>query len=271
MPAAFLWLNNAGMSRTSNKVFFDNGHGQKLAGILDAPADTPLFYGIFGPCFTCPKETHAAAKTCRALAEDGVAMLRFDVTGVGASEGHTENTNFTTRLNDLRAAYAFLADNYAAPKLLIGHSISGTAALSAVHDMPDIQVMATIGSPADPSAIIEKFRRLNDIEEDAHGATLNVLGTHHRFGKGFVENMLSQSTADDTTKIDRKLFVFHAPHDAIVHFDNAHKITSRAPEGAGAELITLDEEATHLFENRKEDALFVAETLMQWCRMHLQP
>jgi len=271
LPAAFLCLNNAGMGRTSNKVFFDNGHGQKLAGILDAPSEMPLFYGIFGPCFTCPKETHAAAKTCRALAEDGVAMLRFDVTGVGGSEGLAENTNFTTRLDDFRATYAFLSENYAAPKMLIGHSISGTAALSAVHDMPDIQVMATIGSPADPAAIIDKFRRLNDIEEDAEGATLNVLGTKHRFGKGFVENMLAQETATDTARMDRKLFVFHAPHDAIVHFDNAHKIISRAPQTANAELITLDEEATHLFENRSEDALFVAETLMQWCRMHLKP
>lgn len=258
------------MKRTSTKVFFDNGRGQKLAGILDAPVEKPLFYGVFGPCFTCPKETHAAAKTCRALAEDGVAMLRFDVTGVGGSEGHAPDTDFTSRIQDIIAAAQYLAAAYEAPKIMIGHSISGTAALSAVKSLPDIQLLATIGSPSDPSAIIEKFRRNGDIEETADGATINVLGTPHHFGKGFVENMLSQSVAADTADLVCKLFVFHAPHDSIVHAGNADIIVSRAGSAAEAEKIILDEEATHLFENRNDDAVFVAETIMQWCRMHLK-
>jgi putative redox protein len=258
------------MKRTSTKVFFDNGRGQKLAGILDAPTEKPLFYGVFGPCFTCPKETHAAAKTCRALADDGVAMLRFDVTGVGGSEGHAPDTNFTTRVNDLIAAAHFLATEYESPKIMIGHSISGTAALSAVQSLPDIQLLATIGSPSDPTAIIEKFRRNGDIDETAGGATINVLGTPHQFGKGFVENMLGQNVAEDTADLACKLFVFHAPHDSIVHASNADIISSRASAAAAAEKIILDEEATHLFENRNDDAVFVAETIMQWCRMHLR-
>ena len=257
------------MGRTSTKVFFDNGRGQKLAGILDAPTETPLFYGVFGPCFTCPKETHAAAKTCRALAEDGVAMLRFDVTGVGGSEGHAPDTDFSSRVQDIIAAANFLATEYAAPKILIGHSISGTAALAAAQSLPDIQLLATIGSPSDPTAIIEKFRRNGDIEETAEGATINVLGTPHHFGKGFVENMLGQNVAEDTASLDCKLMVFHAPHDSIVHVSNADVITSRAGTAADAEKIILSDEATHLFENRNDDALFVAETIMQWCRMHL--
>lgn len=258
------------MGRTSTKVFFDNGKGQKLAGILDAPSDTPAFYGIFGPCFTCPKETHAAAKTCRALAENGVAMLRFDVTGVGGSEGSAPDTNFTTRLEDIQAAAKFLADTYAVPKILIGHSISGTAALSAVKHLPTIQLLATIGSPSDPTAIIEKFRRNGDIEETESGATINVLGTPHHFGQGFVENMLGQNVAEDTAALACKLLVFHAPHDSIVHYSNAGVIVDRASAQSDAELVTLSDEATHLFENRNDDALFVAETIMQWCRMHLK-
>jgi len=257
------------MKRTSTKVFFDNGRGQKLAGILDAPVETPLFYGIFGPCFTCPKETHAAAKTCRALAENGVAMLRFDVTGVGGSEGRAFDTDFTGRVQDILAAARYLAAEYDAPKIIIGHSISGTAALSAVKSLPDIRLLATIGSPSDPAAVIEKFRRNGDIEETAEGATVNVLGTPHRFGKGFVENMLSQNVAADTAALDCKLLVFHAPHDSIVHAGNADVIVSRASAAAEAEKILLDDDATHLFENRNDDAVFVAETILQWCRLHL--
>lgn len=258
------------MGRTSTKVFFDNGRGQKLAGILDAPAEAPAFYGIFGPCFTCPKETHAAAKTCRALAEDGVGMLRFDVTGVGGSEGHAPDTTFTTRVADIQAAATFLSTHYAAPKILIGHSISGTAALSAVKDLPDIQLLATIGSPSDPTAVIEKFRRQGHIEETENGATINVLGTPHHFGKGFMENMLRQNVAEDTATLSCKLLVFHAPHDKIVHYSNARVIVDRASDDSVAELVTLSDDATHLFENRNDDALFVAETIMQWCRTHLK-
>jgi len=269
LPAAFYFLYNPRMStRTSTKVTFQNGRGQRLAGILDAPAQTPLFYGLFGPCFTCPKETHAAAKVCRALAEDGVAMLRFDVAGVGGSEGRAADTDFTTRIGDMRAAYDFLAQEYAAPKILIGHSISGTAALSAVRHMPAIGLVATIGSPSDPAAVIAKFRRNGDIDETPEGATINVLGTPHHFGPHFVPDMLSQPVIEDTAVLDRKLMVFHAPHDRIVSYDNAETIVARAP-AADAELIRLDDDATHLFENRAEDALFVAETLMLWCRRHL--
>lgn len=255
-------------TRTSTKVSFPNGRGHSLAGILDAPAGKPLFYGIFGPCFTCPKETHAAAKVCRALAEDGVSMLRFDVTGVGGSEGRAADTDFTTRIGDMRAACDFLSQEYAAPKILIGHSISGTAALSATRHMPDIKLVATIGSPSDPAAVIAKFRRNGDIEETPEGATINVLGTPHHFGPHFVPDMLSQSVIEDTAALDRKLMVFHAPHDRIVSYDNAETIVSRA-KNADAELIRLDDDATHLFENRSDDALFVAETLMLWCRRHL--
>lgn len=255
-------------TRTSTKVSFPNGRGQMLAAILDAPAQTPLFYGLFGPCFTCPKETHAAAKVCRALAEDGVAMLRFDVTGVGGSEGRAVDTDFTSRIGDMRAAYDFMAAHYAAPKIMIGHSISGTAALSAAAHMPDVGLIATIGSPSDPAAVIAKFRRNGDITESAEGATINVLGTPHHFGPHFVQDMLSQTVAEDTAALRRKLMVFHAPHDRIVSFENAETITARA-ENAQAELIRLDDDATHLFENRADDALFVAETIMLWCRQHL--
>lgn len=256
------------MSRISTKITFPNGRGQNLAAILDAPQGTPLFYGLFGPCFTCPKETHAAAKVCRALAEAGVAMLRYDVTGVGGSEGKEIDTNFTTRIEDMRAAYDYMAQNLAAPRLVIGHSISGTTALSAVKYMPEIALVATIGSPCDPQAIIEKFRRNGDITESDAGAVVNVLGTPHHFGPHFVPDMLSQQVAEDTAQLTAKLMVFHAPNDRIVSIDNADIIAARATQAA-AEVFRLDDAATHLFENRADDALEVAQTILDWCRYHL--
>ncbi len=258
------------MSRTSIKYKFDNGRGQKLAGIIDMPAGTPDFFGVFGPCFTCPKESHAAAKVCRHMADNGVAMLRIDVTGQGESEGVFATENFTTRVQDIVAASAALARDYQAPKLLVGHSISGTASLAAVKSLPEIQAVATIGSPRDPASIIEKFRRQNLIT-DKGGDDMEILVINHRvaFKKSFIDDMLAQQVAEDTAAIDKKLFVFHAPHDTIVTTDNAQDIYDRAVN-ADRELIMLDPAATHLFENRKEDAAYVADTLLDWFRTHLK-
>lgn len=258
------------MTRTTLKYKFDNDRGQKLAGILDMPGGSPEFFGVFGPCFTCPKESHAAAKVCRHMADNGVAMLRIDVTGQGESEGVFAEANFTTRVQDIIAASAALARDYEAPKLLVGHSISGTAALAAAKSLPELQAIATIGSPRDPASIIEKFRRQNLIT-DKGGDDMEILVINQRvaFKKSFIDDMLAQSVAEDTAKIDKKLFVFHAPHDNIVTADNAQDIYDRAV-AADRELVMLDPVATHLFENRKEDAAFVADTLLDWFRLHLK-
>src|SRR3954462_5513533 len=109
------------MTRKSIRHKFSNGRGQELAGTIDMPAHEPLFWGVFAPCFTCPKESHGAAKICRALAEDGVAMLRFDMTGLGESDGRFADTNFTTRTQDIVAACKHVEKEFGPPKLLIGH------------------------------------------------------------------------------------------------------------------------------------------------------
>ncbi|HYD16897.1 MAG TPA: alpha/beta hydrolase [Patescibacteria group bacterium] len=252
------------MPRTSNKYKFDNGRGQQLVGIIDRPETTPLFWGVFGPCFTCPKESHAAAKVCRHLAENGVAMLRIDVTGQGESQGEFSETNFTTRVLDLVAACKALARDHAEPKLLIGHSISGTAALAASEALPGLKAIATIGSPRDPAAIIEKFRRQELItEKNSNEIEIMVINQRVTFKKSFIEDMLGQEVAAKTAALDKKLFIFHAPQDNIVTVDNAREIYERASK-ADRELIILDEMATHLFENRREDAERVADTLLRW-------
>ena len=254
------------MSRKSIKYTFDNGRGQKLAAILDTPETQPDFYGVFGPCFTCPKESHGAAKICRALAERNIAMLRIDTTGVGSSEGDATATNFTSRIADLIAACKFVESEFAAPKLLVGHSMSGTAALAAVQSLPSIEVVATVGSPADPAHTIAKFRQQNAITAREDGLIdVMVINRKIPFQPGFVDDMLAQNVAADTAAIQQKLFAFHAPHDNIVDYKEAEQIAAAAPNGT---LIRLADEATHLFENRPDDAEFVAETLAQWFKQN---
>lgn len=247
------------MQRTTTKYSFSNGRGQTLAALIDSPTTPPRLYGVFAPCFTCIKESHGAAKICRALAERGIAMLRFDMTGLGQSEGDFSKTNFTTRIADIVAAAKALEQSHGPPRLLIGHSISGTAALSAVHNLPSIEVLATIGSPHDPAATIDKFYEQNLIEDFDDHIQIDVMGIKTRFDREFIDDMQSQTTPHDTARHDRKLLVFHAPNDSVVGFGSAQKI--HAVAGGEKQLVTLDDSATHLFENRVDDAVFIADIL----------
>jgi putative redox protein len=250
------------MGKKSLKFTFPNGRGQTLAGLLDLPDGEPRFFGLFAPCFTCTKESHAAHKICRALGEDGIAMLRFDITGIGGSEGNFAETNFTTHVQDIIAAYQAIAAAHEAPKFIIGHSIGGPAAISASRHLPDLAALATLGSPRDPAAVIEKFRRNNQIVIRDDMAELMVMGRKVMVKKTFMDDLLAQHVAQDTAAFKGKLFIFHAQQDNIVHFDNAQAIFDRAT--CDKELIPLSGFATHLLEQGDEDARFVAETISVW-------
>ena len=254
------------MNSKSIRFSFSNGHGQKLSGILDMPPEEPLFYGVFAPCFTCTKESHAAHKVCRALSERGVAMLRFDMTGLGESEGSFADTHFSSRILDITAACHALAADHQPPKLLVGHSISGTAALSAVHHLPQIQLVATLGAPCDPAYVIDKFRRNNLVVVKGDVAELTVMGRKVVVKKTFIDDMLSHDVAAATARIDRQLFIFHAPHDEVVHFDNARTIYDRT--SCSRELVPLGASSTHLLEQGAADAGLMADILCEWFRLH---
>ena len=256
------------MNRRTIKFPFNNNRGQKLAGLLDLPQDNPLFYGVFAPCFTCTKESHAAHKICHALAERSIAMLRFDMTGLGESEGSFADTNFSTRILDIIAAGQALAAAYQLPKLLIGHSISGTASIAAAAHFPALQVLATLGAPADPSHVVDGLRRQNLITLKGDMAEMIIAGRRITVKKQMIEDMESHTMAEATAAFDRKLFIFHAPHDEIVPYPNAQVIYNRTT--GDKELIPLSQSATHLLEKGNEDADFIAETLRGWFDLHSQ-
>lgn len=256
------------MKRRTLKFPFSNARGQTLAGLLDLPEGEPLFYGVFAPCFTCTKESHGAHKICRSLSGLGIAMLRFDLTGLGESKGVFAETNFSTRIQDIIAACNALAQEYQPPKLLFGHSISGTAAIAAAREVPSLQAVATLGAPADPSHVIEGLRRTNSIKIEGDTAEMLIAGRRIIVKKQMVENMEKYSIAEETAALDRKLFIFQAPHDEIVPFRNAEVIYGRAT--CDKELVRLNETATHLLEQGAEDAEFIAETLRGWFDLHLQ-
>lgn len=254
------WEYNQRMARTTVKFSFDNGRGQKLAGLIDMPAEPPAAWGVFAPCFTCTKEAHAAFKICRALADRGVGVLRFNMTGLGDSEGDFAHTNFSTRVLDIIAACDALEEAYAAPSFLIGHSISGTAALSAAHSVPSLKLLATLGSPRDPLYTLDKFHKNKQIEIKGEMAELTIAGRKVMVHGSFGEDMKKHDIAAETSKWNRKLLVFQAPNDEIVSADNARTIFERA--SGDKELIWLSDACTHLLEKNDDDAAFIADTVL---------
>ncbi len=195
-------------------------------------------------------------------------MLRFDLTGLGASEGDFAETSFSTRILDIVAACTALEKEYAAPKLLIGHSISGTAALAAASQVPSLQAVATLGAPADPQHVVRGLRSQNLIAVNGDMAEMTVTGRKYTVRKTMVDDMESYDMGQAMAALKKRLFIFHAPHDDIVPFRNAAEIQSRAE--CDAEILPLSEGATHLLERGDADATFLAETLSGWFDLHLE-
>ena len=137
------------------RLTFKGAHGDTLAARLELPHDAsrPKAYALFAHCFTCSKNLNAAVNISRALAEAGVAVLRFDFTGLGESEGDFADTNFSSNVDDLVAAAEFLGENYEAPQLLVGHSLGGAAVLQAAHRIPSAEAVATLGAPSEPKHV----------------------------------------------------------------------------------------------------------------------
>lgn len=195
------------MSR-SEKVEFKGAHGFTLAGRLDRPDDEPVAYALFAHCFTCSKDVFAAQRICSALADHGVAVLRFDFTGIGNSEGDFANTSFSSNVEDLVAAADFLRAHYQAPKLLIGHSLGGAAVPLAAHGIPECIGVATINAPFDPAHARHLFAdAIAAIEADG-AAEVTLAGRSFTISRNFLHDLQSQKPRQTLHDLHRALLIF---------------------------------------------------------------
>jgi len=253
------------MAPRSEKITFPNPDGQELAARLDRPAGPPRAIALFAHCFTCSKDVFAATRISQALAACGFAVLRFDFTGLGASEGEFANTNFSSNVEDLVAAAEWLREREQAPMLLIGHSLGGAAVLAAAGRVPEVRAVATIGAPFDPA---HATRLLADAraEIEARGEAEVVLaGRTFSIKKQFLDDLEAQRSAERIARLRRPLLIFHAPKDAIVGIDNAAEIFQAAKHPKS--FVSLDD-ADHLL-SRREDAVWVADVLAAWASRYL--
>ena len=246
--------------------FTFKGHaGHDLAARLDLPEGPHLATALMAHCFTCGKDIPAARRIAARLAAMGIAVLRFDFTGLGHSGGEFENTSFSSNVADLTAAASALEAKGMAPSLLIGHSLGGAAVLRAGGQMDTIKAIATIGAPFDPGHVTHNFAdALQEIERDGVGE-VQLGGRPIRIGKGFVEDVRTEALAPAIGALGAALLVLHAPRDEIVGIENATQIFVAAKHPKS--FVTLDD-ADHLI-TRPADAEYAAEVIAAWATRYL--
>jgi alpha-beta hydrolase superfamily lysophospholipase len=250
------------------RVQFAGAFGNRIAARLDQPASGTLAYALFAHCFTCGKDSKAASWISRELVDRRIAVLRFDFSGVGESEGEFADTSFSTNVADLVAAAEFLRQGYRAPQVLIGHSLGGTAALAAAPRIPESVAVATIAAPSDTSHLRNVLASKAPEIMSRGQALVDVMGHHVRISRQMLADLEQQDGANLAAQLGRALLIFHSPADQVVSIEHARRLFEAAKHPKS--FVALDG-ADHLLISRESDARYVAEILATWARRYLPP
>jgi uncharacterized OsmC-like protein/alpha-beta hydrolase superfamily lysophospholipase len=244
---------------------FPNAKGEKLAAVLDLPDGTPRAYALFAHCFTCGKNVVAAKRIADALTALGIAVLRFDFTGIGSSEGEFSNTTFSSNVGDLVAAADHLRKMRQAPALLIGHSLGGAAVLAAAASVAEARAVVTIAAPFDPAHVTHLFKDKLDAIGTEGEVEVALAGRPFRIRREFLDDVAQHKLTEHIGGLHKALLIFHAPTDDTVGVENAAQIFTAAKHPKS--FISLAG-ADHLLTKRS-DAVYVANVLAAWAERYL--
>ncbi|MDN5201722.1 bifunctional alpha/beta hydrolase/OsmC family protein [Fulvivirgaceae bacterium BMA10] len=248
------------------KLYFENKEGITLSARLELPVGgEPQAYALFAHCFTCNKNLLAVTNISRSLTLNKIAVLRFDFTGLGESEGDFSDTNFSSNVDDLVAAAEFLQRDYRAPQILVGHSLGGAAVIQAASRLDFVKAVATIGAPSNPPHVkhllAESLEEIKSLGE----ATVNLAGRTFKIKKQFVDDLEGTNMESIINRLGKALLVMHSPQDTTVEIENAAEIYSAARHPKS--FISLDG-ADHLL-SKKEDSLYAGQMIAAWAQRYI--
>lgn len=252
----------------SIRVDFEGSAGERLAARLDMPVGgSPRAYALFAHCFTCSKNLNAVVHIARALNRARIAVLRFDFTGLGESEGDFADTNFSSNVADLVAAARYLEGEHEPPSILIGHSLGGAAVLRAAAEISSTRAVATIAAPADPGHVSHLVASSREEIETRGEADVEIAGRRFTIRKQFLDDLQAPGMQEAIAGLGRALLIFHSPVDTIVGVENAERIykAARHPKS----FISLDR-ADHLLVD-SEDSVYVGAVLAAWAAKYIDP
>ena len=248
------------------KITFRNRQGHELSAKLELPKISPIVgYALFAHCFTCNKNLTAVRNISRALTKNGIAVLRFDFTGLGESEGDFENTNFSSNVEDLEDMAAYMKEHYEPPSILIGHSLGGAAVIFAATRLSFVKAVVTIGAPAHPEHVTHLLKDgIHQILKEGE-ALVDIGGREFRVKKQFLEDIQDKNMARSIQEMKKPLLVMHSPQDMTVPIENAARIyqAGRHPKS----FISLDG-ADHLLSNKK-DSQYAGQIIAAWAHKYL--
>lgn len=248
------------------KLTFTNSDGEELTGRLDLPADGKVgAYALFAHCFTCNKDLTPINNISRALTTQGIAVLRFDFTGLGESEGDFAETNFTSNVQDLIDAANFLEEHYEAPKLIIGHSLGGAAVLMAAASLQSVEAVATIAAPSEPSHVQKLLQTHVDEIRKKGEANVKLAGRTFTIKKQLLDDLENANMNSIIANLKKPLLVLHSPADKTVGVNNAAEIYQSAMHPKS--FISLDQ-ADHLM-SKKEDSLYAGTMIATWVKKYI--
>ena len=247
------------------KVSFMNDDGESLAGMLDTPAQKPRAYALFAHCFTCSRNLKAATHIARTLNDAGIAVLRFDFTGLGESEGEFAATSFSNNVADLLAAARYLEQEFTAPALLVGHSLGGTALLLAAADIPSAVAVATIAAPSHPSHIVKQFAGAIDDIKSRGAAEVELGGRSFNIHQHFLDDLERHPLPENVGALRKALLILHSPLDDTVSIDEASELFLAAKHPKS--FLSLDK-ADHLLSSAS-DSRYAGRVLAAWASKYL--
>ncbi|NCT41055.1 MAG: alpha/beta hydrolase [Alphaproteobacteria bacterium] len=247
------------------KLEFKGSQGHTLSARLDRPEGEPVAYALFAHCFTCGKDLTPASRIVQALNEDGIAVLRFDFTGLGQSGGEFSDTNFSSNVEDLRYAVQYMRDTLQAPSMMIGHSLGGTAVLVAAKDIPEVGAVVTIGAPSNTTNVMKQFGCDVDKIEDEGEADVLLAGRPFTIKKQFIDDIKSQNIQDAVHNLKKPLLVCHSPIDDTVPIAHARDIYSWAMHPKS--FISLNTHDHLLFAEGAAE--YVARCVAAWASAYL--
>ena len=258
-------MSSVHLETTVLRASFEGSGGHELSARLDLPPGPARAFALFAHCFTCSKDILAARRIAAGLAASGIAVLRFDFTGLGSSEGEFANTNFSSNVHDLLKAAAYLRENYVAPAILIGHSLGGAAVLAAASQIAEARAVVTIGAPADAGHVLKHFGSSLDEIRDNGEALVTLSGRQFRIRRSFIEDAEEHRLTERIATLGKALLVMHAPRDTVVGIDNATEIFLAAKHPKS--FVSLDD-ADHLL-SVDGVAAYAARVIEAWASKYL--